>query len=77
MAEQTLKEWSTRPCPEIPKRLPAINEVTGRVMQTGVPSGEFKNNYDSIDWSVKLEDKEDCDGNVLKESDGPSQQLYK
>lgn len=31
-----------------------INEHTGDYLRTGVPSEEFKENFDNIDWSAFL-----------------------
>lgn len=49
MSEQTSKKEPYK-VPEIdyPKHIPAVNEITGSRLTTGVPSQAYKDNYDAI-----------------------------
>ncbi len=49
MNEQTSKKEPYK-VPEIdyPKHIPAVNEITGSRLTTGVPSQAYKDNYDAI-----------------------------
>ncbi len=49
MNEQTSKKEPYK-VPEIdyPKHIPAVNEITGSRLTTGVPSQAYKDNYDTI-----------------------------
>ena len=49
MSEQTSKKEPDK-VPEIdyPKHIPAVNEITGSRLTTGVPSQAYKDNYDAI-----------------------------
>ena len=49
MSEQTSKKEPYK-VPEIdyPKNIPAVNEITGSRLTTGVPSQAYKDNYDAI-----------------------------
>ena len=63
MSEQTSKKEPYK-VPEIdyPKHIPAVNEITGSRLTTGVPSQAYKDNYDAIFRKKDVkEDDEDKD----------------
>lgn len=62
MSEQTSKKEPYK-VPEIdyPKHIPAVNEITGSRLTTGVPSQAYKDNYDLIFGKKDKKKEEDVD----------------